>query len=140
MAAGRGHERVLRRRGQAAFRGPKDSFFESVDPAGRRLTGRSLTRPVVLAMIKRCARRRDFRPRPAAQSRATGMASAAASAACTIQRSYMRGKKVEGFRGSECEPPAKGEEDAEGVMAKRAATTGEIVLGWIAIVCFGVNN
>ena len=34
---------------------PKAALFQSVDPAGRRLTGRALERRVVLAMIKRRA-------------------------------------------------------------------------------------
>ena len=34
---------------------PKASLFQSVDPAGRRLTGRALSRRLVLAMIKRRA-------------------------------------------------------------------------------------
>ena len=34
---------------------PKAALFQSVDRAGERLTGRSLTRRVVLAMIKRRA-------------------------------------------------------------------------------------
>ena len=34
---------------------PKAALFQSVDPAGRRLTGRALDRRVVLAMIKRRA-------------------------------------------------------------------------------------
>ena len=34
---------------------PKATLFESVEPAGRRLTGRPLSRRVVLAMIKRRA-------------------------------------------------------------------------------------
>ena len=40
----------------------KAALFQSVDPAGRRLTGRALSRRLVLAMIKR----RICRPRPAA--------------------------------------------------------------------------
>ena len=42
----------------------KAALFQSVDPAGRRLTGRALSRRLVLAMIKR--RSRDSRRRPAA--------------------------------------------------------------------------
>ena len=34
---------------------PKAALFQSVDPAGRRLTGRALSRRLVLAMIKRRA-------------------------------------------------------------------------------------
>ena len=34
---------------------PKVALFQSVDPAGRRLTGRALERRVVLAMVKRRA-------------------------------------------------------------------------------------
>ena len=41
------------RRPSSRSRGP--SLFQSVDPAGERLTGRALTRRVVLAMIKRRA-------------------------------------------------------------------------------------
>ena len=41
-------------------------LFQSVDPAGRRLTGRALERRVVLAMIKRAPLPRSFRPRRAA--------------------------------------------------------------------------
>ena len=39
----------------AALEEPKAALFQSVDPAGRRLTGRALQRRVVLAMIKRRA-------------------------------------------------------------------------------------
>ena len=45
---------------------PKAVLFQSVDPAGRRLTGRALERRVVLAMIKRAPLPRSFRPRRAA--------------------------------------------------------------------------
>ena len=39
----------------AGFEEPKAALFQSVDPAGRRLTGRALQRRVVVAMIKRRA-------------------------------------------------------------------------------------
>ena len=39
----------------AGFKEPKAALFRTVDPAGRRLTGRALERRVVLAMIKRRA-------------------------------------------------------------------------------------
>ena len=39
----------------AEFKEPKAALFQSVDPAGRRLTGRALERRVVLAMINRRA-------------------------------------------------------------------------------------
>ena len=45
---------------------PKAALFQSVDPAGRRLTGRPLERRVVLAMIKRRAAAAGCRPRHAA--------------------------------------------------------------------------
>ena len=45
---------------------PTAALFQSVDPAGRRLTGRALSRRLVLGMIKRRAARRISRPRPAA--------------------------------------------------------------------------
>ncbi len=39
----------------AGFQEPKAAFFQTMDPAGRRLTGRALERRLVLAMIKRRA-------------------------------------------------------------------------------------
>ena len=39
----------------AGLEGPKAALFQTVDPAGRRLTGRALDRRLVLAMIKRRA-------------------------------------------------------------------------------------
>ena len=39
----------------AALEGPKAALFQTMDPAGRRLTGRALERRVVLAMVKRRA-------------------------------------------------------------------------------------
>ena len=52
----------------AALDEAKAALFQSVDPAGRRLTGRALSRRLVLAMIKRRGGRRPriCRPRPAA--------------------------------------------------------------------------
>ena len=50
---GRGPRRL--RRGGLGSEEPKAALFHSVDPARRRLTGRALERPVVLAMIKRRA-------------------------------------------------------------------------------------
>ena len=41
---------------------PKAALFQSVDPAGRRLTGRALSRRLVLAMIKRRAAAADLPP------------------------------------------------------------------------------
>ena len=40
---------------EAGLEEPKAALFQTVDPAGRRLTGRALERRVVLAMIKRRA-------------------------------------------------------------------------------------
>ena len=39
----------------AALEGPKAALFQTMDPAGRRLTGRAIERRVVLAMVKRRA-------------------------------------------------------------------------------------
>ncbi len=44
------------------FDEPKASLFQNVDPAGRRLTGRELSRRLVLAMIKRRAAAPDLPP------------------------------------------------------------------------------
>ena len=45
---------------------PKAALFQSMDPAGRRLTGRALDRRLVLAMISGAPRPRGCRPRRAA--------------------------------------------------------------------------
>ena len=52
---------------------PKVALFQTVDPAGRRLTGRALDRRVVLAMIKRRARPRGCRSTCCHTFRATGI-------------------------------------------------------------------
>ena len=52
---------------------PKAALFQSVDPAGRRLTGRALSRRLVLAMIKRRAAAADLPPSTCCHTfRATG--------------------------------------------------------------------
>ena len=53
---------------------PKATLFQSVEPAGRRLTGRALQRRVVLAMIKRRAAAADLPPSTCCHTfRATGI-------------------------------------------------------------------
>ena len=53
---------------------PRASLFQSVDPAGERLTGRALTRRVVLAMIKRRAAAAGLPPSTCCHTfRATGI-------------------------------------------------------------------
>ena len=53
---------------------PKAALFQSVDPAGRRLTGRALQRRVVLAMIKRRAAAAGLPPSTCCHTfRATGI-------------------------------------------------------------------
>ncbi|MCY4507808.1 MAG: hypothetical protein OXG35_12745 [Acidobacteria bacterium] len=53
---------------------PKVALFQSVDPAGRRLTGRALDRRVVLAMIKRRAAAAGLPPSTCCHTfRATGI-------------------------------------------------------------------
>ena len=53
---------------------PKAALFQSVDPAGRRLTGRALQRRVVLAMIKRRAATAGLPPSTCCHTfRATGI-------------------------------------------------------------------
>ena len=53
---------------------PKAVLFQSVDPAGRRLTGRALERRVVLAMIKRRAAAAELPPSTCCHTfRATGI-------------------------------------------------------------------
>ena len=52
----------------------KAALFQSVDPAGRRLTGRALSRRLVLAMIKRRAAAADLPPSTCCHTfRATGI-------------------------------------------------------------------
>ena len=52
----------------------KAALFQSVDPAGRRLTGRALSRRLVLAMIKRRASAADLPPSTCCHTfRATGV-------------------------------------------------------------------
>ena len=53
---------------------PTAALFQSVDPAGRRLTGRALSRHLVLAMIKRRAAAADLPPSTCCHTfRATGI-------------------------------------------------------------------
>ena len=53
---------------------PKAALFQSVEPAGRRLTGRALSRRLVLAMIKRRAAAADLPPSTCCHTfRATGI-------------------------------------------------------------------
>ena len=53
---------------------PKATLFQSVEPAGRRLTGRALSRRLVLAMIKRRAAAADLPPSTCCHTfRATGI-------------------------------------------------------------------
>ena len=53
---------------------PKAALFQSVDPPGRRLTGRTLSRRLVLAMIKRRAAAADLPPSTCCHTfRATGI-------------------------------------------------------------------
>ena len=58
----------------AGLEEPKAALFQSVDPAGRRLTGRTLERRVVLAMIKRRAAAAGLPPSTCCHTfRATGI-------------------------------------------------------------------
>ena len=58
----------------AGLEEPKTALFQSVDPAGRRLTGRALERRVVLAMIKRRAAAAGLPPSTCCHTfRATGI-------------------------------------------------------------------
>ena len=58
----------------AGLEEPKAALFQSVDPAGRRLTGRALERRVVLAMIKRRASAAGLPPSTCCHTfRATGI-------------------------------------------------------------------
>ena len=58
----------------AGLEEPKAALFQSVDPAGRRLTGRALERRVVLAMIKRRAAAAGLPPQTCCHTfRATGI-------------------------------------------------------------------
>ena len=58
----------------AGLEEPKAALFQSVDPAGRRLTGRALERRVVLAMIKRRAAAAGLPPTTCGHTfRATGI-------------------------------------------------------------------
>ena len=67
------------RRWTTTSRGPGSTrataaLFQSVDPAGRRLTGRALSRRLVLAMIKRRAAAADLPPSTCCHTfRATGI-------------------------------------------------------------------
>ena len=57
----------------AGHEGPKAALFQSMDPAGRRRTGRALARRVVLAMIKRRAAAAGLPPSTCCHTfRATG--------------------------------------------------------------------
>ena len=58
----------------AGLEEPKAPLFQSVDPAGRRLTGRALSRRLVLAMIKRRAAAAELPPSTCCHTfRATGI-------------------------------------------------------------------
>ena len=58
----------------AGLEEPKAALFQSVDPAGRRLTGRTLERRVVLAMVKRRASAAGLPPSTCCHTfRATGI-------------------------------------------------------------------
>ena len=58
----------------AELEGPKAALFQSVDPVGRRLTGRALQRRLVLAMIKRRAAAAGLPPSTCCHTfRATGI-------------------------------------------------------------------
>ena len=59
----------------AALEEPKAALFQTVDPAGRRLTGRAPDRRLVLAMIKRRAAAAGLSPSTCCHTfRATGIA------------------------------------------------------------------
>ena len=59
---------------RAGLDAAKAALFQSVDPAGRRLTGRALSRRLVLAMIKRRAAAADLPPSTCCHTfRATGI-------------------------------------------------------------------
>ena len=66
---------ALDKYGEAAeLEEPKATLFQSVEPAGRRLTGRALQRRVVLAMIKRRAAADGLPPSTCCHTfRATGI-------------------------------------------------------------------
>ena len=61
-------------RGWLRLHEPTAALFQSVDPPGRRLTGRALSRRLVLAMIKRRAAAADLPPSTCCHTfRATGI-------------------------------------------------------------------
>ena len=71
---------------------PTAALFQSVDPAGRRLTGRALSRRLVLAMIKRRAAAADLPPSTCCHTfRATGiMTSTLTSLEASRERGWPR--------------------------------------------------
>ena len=74
---------------------PKAALFQSVDPAGRRLTGRALERRVVLAMIKRRAAAAGLPPSTCCHTfRATGDHGVSVERGNPRARSADRGARV----------------------------------------------
>ena len=79
---------------EAAELEPKAALFQSVDPAGRRLTGRALERRVALAMIKRRAAAAALPPSTCCHTfRATGITAYLSNAVPSSTRSRSPGTR-----------------------------------------------
>ena len=79
----------------AGLEEPKVALFQSVDPAGRRLTGRALERRVVLAMIKRRAAAAELPPSTCCHTfRATGITAYLSNGGDARARAANRGARV----------------------------------------------
>ena len=79
----------------AALEEPKAALFQSVDPAGRRLTGRALERRVVLAMIKRRTAAAGLPPSTCCHTfRATGITAYLSNGGNPGARAADRGTRV----------------------------------------------
>ena len=79
----------------AGFQEPKAAFFQTMDPAGRRLTGRALERRLVLAMIKRRAAAAWLPPSTCCHTfRATGITAYLSNGGDAGARAADRGARV----------------------------------------------
>ena len=78
----------------AGLEDPKAALFQTVDPAGRRLTGRALDRRLVLAMIKRRAAAAGLPPSTCCHTfRATGITAYLSNGGRSSARSRSRGMR-----------------------------------------------
>ena len=85
----------------AGFEEPKAALFQSMDPAGRRLTGRALDRRLVLAMIKRRAVVAGLPPSTCCHTfRATGITAYLSKEEPSSTRSRSRGTRLRRRRSS----------------------------------------